>query len=360
MKPMQRRDHGHLPDGRPVHEYTLDTGAGLRLSALTYGGIVTRVEVPDARGRMANVVLGLPTLDDYVQRNPHFGVIVGRYGNRIADAAFDLDGERHALSANDGRNCLHGGAAGFGRQLWTAAPEGDDCLCLRLDSPDGDQGFPGRLQATVRYRMISERDWLVEYEATTERATVVNLTHHDYWNLAGHGSVLGHELRLAASRYCEVDERMIPNAIVPVDGTPFDFRAPTIIEARLRDGHPQLQRAKGYDHNWLLDAAPAVDDDADGHGGALRPAAWLRDPVSGRTLEILTTEPAIQFYSGNFLDGSLAGLDGRLIRQGDGLCLETQHNPDSPNHPVGPDWPDTVLRPGQVYRSRTLHRFGAE
>lgn len=350
MPPIQRREFGHLPDGRLVHEYTLDTGRGLRLSALTYGGIVTRLEVPDARGRVANVVLNLPTLDDYVRRNPHFGVIVGRYGNRIADGAFRLDGERHALSVNDGPNCLHGGAAGFGRVLWQADVEGDDCLTLRLDSPHGDQGFPGRLRATVRYRLVGDRDWLIEYEATTDRPTVVNLTHHDYFNLAGHGSVLGHELSIAGARYCEVNEALIPTAIAPVADTPFDFRQPRRIDERLRHAHPQLLRAKGYDHNWLLDAG--VTDE-------LHPAAWLRDPVSGRTLEVLTTEPALQFYCGNFLDATLVGADGQVWRQGDGLCLETQHSPDSPNHPVSADWPSTVLRPGEVLRSRTLHRFGA-
>jgi aldose 1-epimerase len=349
MTPIQRRAYGHLPDGRLVHEYTMDTGRGLRLSALSLGGLVTRIEVPDARGRLANVVLNLPTLTDYLLRNPHFGVIVGRYGNRIADGAFRLDNERHVLSTNDGTNCLHGGVAGFGKVLWQAEPEGDDVLCLRLDSPHGDQGFPGRLRATVRYRLVGDQDWLIEYEATTDRPTVVNLTHHDYFNLAGHGSVLGHELQLAASRYCEVNDAMIPTAIADVTSTPFDFRDGQVIEARLRQGHPQLQRAKGYDHHWLLDAP--MDGD-------LRPAARLRDPVSGRTLEILTTEPGLQFYSGNFLDGSLTGADGQLYRQGDGLCLETQHAPNSPNQAPSVDWPSTVLRPGEVYRSRTLHRFG--
>ena len=350
MTPIQRKVYGHLPDGRPVHEYTMDNGRGLRLSAITYGGLVTRLEVPDARGELANVVLGLPTLEDYVLRNPHFGVIVGRYGNRIADAAFRLDGERHALQANDGSNCLHGGPRGFGLQLWRAEAESDSCLRFDLDSPDGDQGFPGRLQAVVRYRLVEDMGWQIEYEATTDRPTVVNLTHHDYFNLAGPGSALGHELQIPASRYCEVDAAAIPTAIAPVADTPFDFREPRIIESRLRHAHPQLQRGKGYDHSWVFDAP---------FDGELHLAARLRDPVSGRTMEVLTTEPAMQFYSGNFLDGSLLGSGGEFHRQGDGICLETQHNPDSPNRPVSPDWPSTVLRPGEVYRSRTLHRFSA-
>jgi len=348
MKPIQRRVYGQLPDGRPVHEFTMDNGRGLRLSAITLGGIVTRLEVPDARGELANVVLGLPTLGDYLLRNPHFGVIVGRYGNRIAEAAFRLDGERHGLVANDGSNCLHGGARGFGTQLWRAEPESDGCLRLELDSPAGDQGFPGRLRAVVRYRIDEDMGWAVEYEATTDAPTVVNLTHHDYFNLAGRGSVLGHELQIAGSRYCEVNDALIPTAMATVVDTPFDFREPRVIESRLRQGHPQLQRGKGYDHHWVLDAP---------FDGQLHLAARLRDPLSGRSMEVLTTEPGVQFYSGNFLDGSLLGSDGAFYRQGDGLCLETQHAPDSPNRPISSDWPSTVLRPGEVYRSVTVHRF---
>jgi len=350
MTALQQRVYGHLPDGRPVHEFTMDNGRGLRLSAITHGGIVTRLEVPDARGESANVVLGLPTLEDYVLRNPHFGVIVGRYGNRIAGATFRLDGERHTLVANDGGNCLHGGPRGFGHLLWRAEVESDSCLRLELDSPAGDQGFPGRLRAVVRYRLDDEMGWAIEYEATTDAPTVVNLTHHDYFNLAGRGSVLGHELQIFGSRYCEVDEALIPTAIATVAGTPFDFREPRVIESRLRQAHPQLQRGKGYDHNWVLDAP---------FDGRLHLAARLRDPVSGRSMEVLTTEPAMQFYSGNFLDGSLLGSEGAFYRQGDGLCLETQHHPDSPNRAASPDWPSTVLRPGEVYRSVTLHRFAA-
>ncbi|MDH0865800.1 galactose mutarotase [Mitsuaria sp. GD03876] len=350
MKPIQRRVYGHLPDGRPVHEYVMDNGRGLRLSAITLGGIVTRLEVPDARGEVANVVLGLPTLEDYLLRNPHFGVIVGRYGNRIAQAAFRLDGERHALVANDGTNCLHGGTRGFGWLLWRAEAESDDCLRFDLDSPDGDQGFPGRLRVAVRYRLVEDMGWQIEYEATTDRPTVVNLTHHDYFNLAGRGSALGHELQIAASRYCEVDGGLIPTSIATVADTPFDFREARVIESRLRQAHPQLQRGKGYDHNWVLDAP---------FDGRMHLAARLRDPVSGRAMEVLTTEPAMQFYSGNFLDGSLLGSGGEFHRQGDGVCLETQHNPDSPNRTVSADWPSTVLRPGETYRSATLHRFSS-
>lgn len=352
---MQCLDYGRLPDGRGVHEYTLSNGLGLRLTALTLGGIVTGLWVPDAQGRSDNVVLGFDNLDDYVHRNPSFGIIVGRYGNRIAGGSFELDGQTHALVRNDGPNCLHGGAEGFGHRLWTAEPvepRAGEAEALRLSytSPDGEQGFPGELKVAVRYALsATENAWRIDYEATTDRATVVNLTHHDYFNLAGQGSVLRHRLTIPASRYSEVDEHLIPLRHAGVAGTPFDFRQSTPIVARIRDAHPQLLRAKGYDHNFLLDGAP----DADG----LRLAAVLEEPHAGRRMEVRTSEPALQFYSGNFLDGSLAGPGGCIYRQGDGLCLETQHNPDSPHHEASADWPSTVLRPGEVWRSTTIHRF---
>lgn len=352
---MERRDYGLLPDGRVVHEYTLGNGLGLTLTALTLGGIVTGLWVPDPQGRSGNVVLGLTNLDDYVHRNPSFGIIVGRYGNRIAGASFELDGEVHALARNDGPNCLHGGTEGFGHRLWVAEPveprAGEaQALLFTYTSPHGEQGFPGELRVGVRYSVsATDNSWRIDYEATTDRATVVNLTHHDYFNLAGDGSVLHHRLTIPASRYSEVDEHLIPQRHAAVQGTPFDFRQPTTVGARIRRAHPQLLRAKGYDHNFLLDGEP----DADG----LRPAATLEDPHSGRCMRVLTSEPALQFYSGNFLDGSLAGPGGRIYRQGDGLCLETQHHPDSPHHEAGADWPSTVLRPGVVWRSTTVHRF---
>ena len=352
---VERREYGRLPDGRVVHEYTLGNGRGLTLTAITLGGIVTGLWVPDAQGDTANIVLGLPSLDDYVHRNPSFGIIVGRYGNRIAGASFELDGQTHVLARNDGPNCLHGGTEGFGHRLWQAAPASPrageaEALVLHHTSPHGDQGFPGELQVSVRYALsATDNTWRIDYEATTDRATVVNLTHHDYFNLAGHGSALGHRLTIAASRYSEVDEHLIPQRHAAVAGTPFDFCQPMPIDARIRQAHPQLLRAQGYDHNWLLDAPP----DRDG----LRPAATLEDPGSGRRMDVLTTEPALQFYSGNFLDGSHAGPAGQAYRQGDGVCLETQHNPDSPHHAEDDDWPSTVLRPGTVWRSATVHRF---
>jgi aldose 1-epimerase len=350
---LTQHDYGELPDGRVVHQITLARG-GLALSLITLGGIVTTLRAPDRHGVAANVVRGFDNLDDYVHRNPHFGVIVGRYANRIALGDLVIDGQAHALSRNDGTNCLHGGTAGFGQRLWEVesmrehdAALGGPAVTLRYVSADGEEGFPGRVEVRVTYSLGAEATWRVDYEAVTDRATVVNLSHHDYFNLAGRGSALDHVLTLPASRYNPVDERLIPTGIADVAGSPFDFRAPTRIRARLGDAHAQLALAGGYDHNWILDdAAP----------GAPRLAARLHDPASGRTLTLHTTEPALQFYSGNFLDGTLVGHDGEAYQRGDAVCLEPQHSPDSPHHA---DWPSTVLRPGATYRSCSVYTFTA-
>jgi aldose 1-epimerase len=353
MSDLHQRVYGHLPDGRPVHEITLSRG-GLALSLITLGGIVTALRVPDRHGVAANVVRGFDNLDDYVHRNPFFGVIVGRYANRIARGELPIDGEVHALSRNNGSNCLHGGAEGFGTRLWEIASMrahdaalGGPAVTLRLVSADGDQGFPGRVEALVTYSLGADLAWRIDYEATTDRATVVNLSHHDYFNLAGRGSALDHRLTLPASRYNPVDADLIPTGIAAVDGTPFDFRAPTPIRARLGDAHAQLAIAGGYDHNWILD---------DPRAGTLRLAARLEDPHSGRAMTLHTSEPGLQFYSGNFLDGSLVGHDGEAYGRGAAICLEPQHSPDSPHRT---DWPTTLLRPGQVYRSTSVYTFGA-
>lgn len=350
---LHQRELGHLPDGRVVHEITLAHG-GLVLSLITLGGIVTTLWAPDPDGVVANVVRGFDNLDDYVQRNPHFGVIVGRYANRIALGAIEIDGDVHALSRNNGTNCLHGGTEGFGKRLWEIAStnEHDDelggpAVTLRYVSVDGEEGFPGRVEALVTYSLGADRTWRVDYRATTDRATVVNLSHHDYFNLAGRGSALDHVLTLPASRFNPIDERLIPTGIADVADTPFDFRAPTQIRARLSDAHPQLALAGGYDHNWILD---------DSQVGTLRLAARLEDPASGRAMTLHTTEPALQFYSGNFLDGTLVGHGGETYRRGDAICLEPQHSPDSPHHA---DWPSTLLEPGDVYRSCSLYTFTA-
>jgi aldose 1-epimerase len=359
---IRQRPFGTLPAGHPdagseVVEYTLDNGAGLTLSAINLGGIVTALHAPDRQGRRANVVLGLPTLEDYVRRNPNFGTLVGRYANRIAGARFVLDGRTVELPANhNGRNCLHGGVFGFGKRWWKIEPElqpdpagahGDSGVALKLllTSPDGDEGFPGRLEVTVRYELTPANEWRVSYRASTDAPTVINLSQHAYFNLAGAGSALGQKLTLHASRFIAVDEHVIPTDVRDVTGTPFDFRAGVRIDERIRSGDEQLALARGYDHNWILDRA----------GSGLVRAARLHDEPSGRVLEVETTEPAVQFYSGNFLDGSQRGSGGALYRQGDGICLETQHYPDSPNRA---DFPGTVLRPGEVFESLTVFRFG--
>lgn len=324
-----------------LREYHLDNGSGLSLSAINRGGIVTALRVPDRHGQAANVLLGLPAPADYDKPHPHLGALVGRYANRIAQGRFAIDGHACQLPQNDGDNTLHGGPAGFGRRWWDVTQHGSTALELRLVSEDGDQGFPGRLDVLVRYTLTPRNEWRIDYEARTDRPTVLNLSQHAYFNLAGGGSVLDHRLAIAAQRYCAVDAKLIPQALEPVDGTPFDFRTATAIGARIREPHPQLLRARGYDHNWVLD------------GAGLRAVARLEEPVSGRVMEVLTTQPGLQFYSGNFLDGTLAGRAG-VLRQGDGLCLETQHFPDSPNQP---GFPSTLLRPGEAFASTTVYRF---
>jgi len=343
------RDHGTLADGRTVREYTLDNGTGISLSAINLGGIVTALRVPDRYGAAGNIVLGLASLPDYETRNPHFGTIVGRHANRVARGRFAIDGESFQLDVNDGLHSLHGGSGGFGKRWWDIAtlPPADDgsvAIELKLVSEHGDQGYPGRMEVCVRYTLAPRNEWRIDYAATCDRATIVNLTHHDYFNLAGGGSILGHRLTIAASRYCPVDAGLIPEGIAEVANTPFDFRRATAIGERIRAADPQLLRARGYDHNWVLDGADT-----------LHFAARLEDPASGRVMDIETTEPGLQFYSGNFLDGSLVGAAGQALRQGDGLCLETQHFPDAPNQA---GFPSTLLQPGKTYTSTTVHRFG--
>ncbi|GKQ34257.1 aldose epimerase family protein [Streptomyces sp. A012304] len=342
---------GKLADGTEIHSWSLENG-GTRLTVLSYGGIVQSLEIPDREGRRKNVSLGFGTIEEYVAGSPYFGALIGRYGNRVGEGRFTLDDQTHQLSVNDGANSLHGGARGFDQRVWDVEPftRGSDVgLYLSRTSPDGEQGYPGTLRVRVTYTLTRDGDWRVDYEATTDAATVVNLTSHVYWNLAGEdsGSVLDHELELAASRYTPVDAGLIPTGeLAEVAGTPFDFRRAKTVGEDIRVADQQLLHAKGFDHNWVLDK-----------GVTARPehVATLRDPASGRTLRIATTEPGLQFYSGNFLDGTLVGGGGTVYRQGDALCLETQHFPDSPNQP---SFPSTVLRPGGTYRSTTVHSFG--
>ncbi|CAN5305243.1 galactose mutarotase [soil metagenome] len=348
-----RRPFGHLPDGRAVDEYTLDNGRGLSLRAIEFGGIVTALHCPDRQGQSANVVLGFDNLADYVERNPNFGTLVGRYGNRIAGGRFVLDGEPHQLPLNDGVNSLHGGPGGFGKRWWAIKalpPQADGSMAIELSftSEDGDQHYPGQLGVTVRYTLTPRNEWRIDYRATTTRPTILNLTHHGYYNLAGGGSALDHELTLNAGRYLPVDANLIPIGIEEVAGTPFDFTRATRIADRIRQGDAQLLAAKGYDHTFVIDRDEPQ---------ALVGAARLHDPASGRTMSIASTEPGVQFYSGNFLDGCLRGANGQAYRQGDGVCLETQHFPDSPNRP---EFPSTVLRPGETFQSTTVHSFSTD
>ena len=344
---------GTTAGGAAVDRYTL-TNNGMRVRILTYGGILQSIEAPDRHGHRANVALGFDNLADYETKSPYFGCITGRYANRIALGRFTLDGVTYQLPINNDPNSLHGGTVGFDKHVWAATPvRNRDSVALRLQftSPDGDQGYPGALTATVTYTLTRNHAIRMDYRATTTKPTIVNLTNHAYWNLAGEGSgtIDGHKLQLNASRYTPVDATLIPTgAIDRVAGTPMDFRRATPIGARNRDGFPQLVIGRGYDHNWVLDRR-------DNTYTRLELAGRATDPSSGRQLTILTTEPGIQFYGGNFLDGTLVGTSGRMYRQGDGFALETQHYPDSPNHA---NFPSTVLRPGQTYRTTTIYQLG--
>jgi aldose 1-epimerase len=347
-----REPFGRTPDGDEVERYTLAAG-GLTVRITTYGAIVQELLAPGRTGETANVVLGFPGLEGYTTRNaPYLGAIVGRYANRIANAAFTLDGALHRLAANDGPHCLHGGRRGFDTRVWQVTgskrTNAGVALALGLTSPDGDQGFPGAVVVEVTYTVSRDDSLRIDYRATTDRPTVLNLTSHLYWQLSGEGSgsVEDHVLTVGASRYLPVGDGMIPTGdVAPVAGTPLDFTTPRRIGARLRDSFDQLAAAHGYDHHLVLDPVDPA---------SLLPAIRLDDPASGRRLEIATTEPGVQVYTGNHLDGSLAGTSGRLYRQGDGIALETQHGPDSPNRP---EFPSTVLRPGHVFESTTVYRL---
>ncbi|TNC21905.1 aldose epimerase family protein [Amycolatopsis alkalitolerans] len=351
--PSVSKEYFGQADGEAVYRYTLESGRGMRVRILSYGGIIQTLEAPDRHGHTANVVLGFPTLADYVAKNSpqagggvYFGALIGRYANRIAKGTFTLDGKVYHVPVNNNGNSLHGGLVGFNQKVWDVT-EIRGGLRLSLTSPDGDQGYPGTLHATVTYTLDQHNRLTIGYTATTDKPTVVNLTNHTYWNLAGEGSgdVYDQKLQIGAARYTPTDGTQIPTGqLAPVHGTPFDFRAPTAIGARIRDHDPQLLIGQGYDLNWVLD-----------HPGSLLPAASAFDPAGGRALTVLTDQPGLQFYSGNFLDGTLVGTSGKVYRQSDGFALETQHFPDSPNHP---SFPSTVLRPGQTYRTTTAFALG--
>jgi len=340
---------GNMPDGTPVEIYTLSDGA-FEARIATYGGIVVSLKAPDRNGKVADVVLGFDDVDGYVANfngasDAFFGAIIGRYGNRIAHGSFSLDGKKYSLPLNNGENSLHGGPHGFNNVVWKAKPI-ENGIELSYLSKDGEAGYPGDLSTVVRYTLV-KGNLRIEYSATTDKNTVVNLTNHSYFNLAGQGDILNRQLTLHASRFTPVDSGLIPTGkLKSVEATPFDFRKATAVGARIAANDEQLHLGHGYDHNWVLDSG----------GGKLTEAAVLSDPSSGRVLKVLTDQPGIQFYSGNFLDGSIKGKGGKPDELHAALCLETQHFPDSPNHP---DFPTTELKAGEHYRTVTVYSLSA-
>jgi len=346
-----RAPFGATPAGQAVDLYTLTNAHGMEVRAMTYGGIIVSLKVPDRTGRLGDVVLGYDSLAGYLKASPYFGAIIGRYGNRIGRSQFTLDGTTYHVPANDGVNSLHGGTVGFDKVVWDAEPFWSDSgvgVVFTHTSPDGDQGYPGKLDVRVTYTLTDRDELIVDYHATTDKATPLNLTQHSYFNLAGDGAgdVLDEIVWINADRYTPVDSTLIPTGVLaPVAGTPFDFTTPTAIGARIGQDDEQLRRGRGYDHNFVLNRT----------GPGLVHAARVADPASGRTLDVFTTEPGLQLYTGNFLDGTITGKGGHVYGHRNAFSLETQHFPDSPNHP---EFPSTILRPGQAYDSRTIFTFG--
>jgi aldose 1-epimerase len=344
-----KQPFGKTPDGTEVDIYTLKSGA-IEARVITYGGIVQSIKVPDKNGKIADVVLGFDSLDGYTggpKHNPaFFGAIIGRYANRIGGGQFTLDGKTYHTPLNDGPNTLHSGPKGFDKAVWKAKEIAHGVELTHV-SPDGDSGFPGTLTAVVRYTLVG-KDLKIDYSATTDKDTVLNLTNHSYFNLAGQGNgdILQNQVKINASRYTPVNDNLIPTGeLAPIEGTPLDFRKPAVVGARINDDNDQLKKGHGYDHNWVLDS-----------GGKFAEAAEVYEPSSGRVLQVLTDQPGVQFYTGNFLDGTITGKGGKAYQRREALCLETQHFPDSPNHPK---FPTTELNPGQKYHTVTVFRFSA-
>lgn len=345
---------GELPEGEAVQIYRLKNANGMIAEITNYGGIVTRLTAPDRKGRQEDVVLGYNRLEDYLASTPYFGAIVGVYGNRIADGKFELEGESYQLTNNSEAGGepvhLHGGSKGLDKVLWSGRPsvgKSSANLILNYVHPDGAEGYPGNIRIRIVYRLTNENELEVSYRATTEKATIINLTHHSYFNLHGEGkgTPLDHLFMINADHITPIDAGMIPTGeLMPVKGTPFDFTSPVAPRDRIDEDHPQLELGGGFDHNWVLRR----------EGEELELAATVYEPVSGRFMEVLTEEPGIQYYSGNFLDGSLVGKSGASYEYRSGFCLETQHYPDSPNHA---NFPTTTLKPGEIYKTRTIYRF---
>jgi aldose 1-epimerase len=348
MPHITRAPFGQMPDGTQIDVLTMKNANGIEVRAITYGAIITSIKTPDRNGTIGDIVHGFDSLDGYLAGHPYFGAIVGRYGNRIARGRFTIDGTEFPLATNNGPNHLHGGVKGFDKVVWEAAVMPNNTIAFTRTSPDGEEGYPGALAARVTYQLTEENTLVINYHATTTKPTHVNLTQHSYFNLAGDGDILSHQMLINADRYTPVDATLIPTGeLAAVEGTPFDFRKATPIGARIDAADPQLKNGQGYDHNWVLTRVAA----------GLEPAARVVDPKSGRTLGIGTTEPGMQFYTGNFLDGKLTGKGGRVYGRRSGFCLETQHFPDSPNQK---NFPTTLLKPGEEYNSRTVFTFGVQ
>jgi len=350
---VKKESFGTLHDGTSVDLYTITNAQGMEIRATSYGGIVVSLRVPDKKGNLDDIALGFDDLKGYLANTPYFGAIIGRYGNRIAKGKFTLDGKEYTLARNNGPNSIHGGLKGFNKVVWQGEPLQGPAgvgIILTYTSKDGEEGYPGNLKTKVTYTLTEKNEWIIDYEAVTDKATPVNLTEHTYFNLAGEGKgdVLGHILQLNASRFTPVDQNLIPTGeLRPVKSTPLDFTQPTAIGARIDADYEQLRLGRGYDHNFVIDrkdSDPVL-------------AARVKEPTSGRVLEVYTTEPGLQLYTGNFLDGTITGKGGHVYKQRFGFCLETQHFPDSPNHP---DFPTTILRPGRTYHSRTIYKMSAE
>jgi aldose 1-epimerase len=348
---LAKKVYGKMPDGAQVDEYTLTNGNGMTIKVINYGGIVTELHVPDKNGKVADVCLGCSNLEEYIEGHPFFGAIAGRVANRIAKGKFTLDGKEYILATNNGPNHLHGGKVGFDKRVWKVEPAdlGDrnaKGVVLQYMSKDGEEGYPGNLEVKITYILTDKNEWQIQYEATTDKATPINLTQHCYFNLAGHdsGTILDHILQINGDKYTPTDDTLIPTGkIEPVKGTPFDFTTPTPIGKRIREIKADPQ---GYDLNYVLKESKN-----------LRTAATVTDPKSGRTMTVSTTQPGVQLYTGNFLDGKQKGKGGVKYKQYAGFCLETQHYPDSINHP---NFPSVVLKPGETYRQTTVYAFGVE
>jgi aldose 1-epimerase len=347
---IRQQPFGKAPDGRQVDSYTLTNANGVEVRAINYGGNITWLSVPDRNGKAANIVLGFDSLEEYFVNAPSFGAIIGRYAGRIAKGKFTLDGVAYSLAINNGPNAIHGGIQGFSKVLWHTEPfknaEGEGVV-FTYHSKDGEEGFPGNLNTKVTYTLTENNELIFDYYATSDKATPLNFTQHTYFNLAGDGAgdVLGHEVMLNADGFAPIDGALIPTGeIRSVTGTPLDFTRPMAIGVRIHDAYEQLTLAGGYDQDFVIRR----------NGDGLELAARVYDPTSGRRLEMATTEPAVHFYTGNFLDGSIRRKQGYAYQHRYGFCLETQHFPDSPNHP---DFPSTILRPGETFRSRTICKF---